>query len=191
MPISALKLLELNEKYNLIENLSERELLNPEGVGTDLRVGEVYKIIEPGFLGIDERHTPAIKKVADINEGDKKVVLNPGAYVLVKTMERLNVPAEKISLETWKASRYLMPVVYPRSTLQRCGIALFRTKTDPGYSGELTFGLTNLGNQKFTFELGARMFNVVFEPVIGDINRAYSGQHNQGRVSGGVTEFQN
>ena len=61
MPISALKLLELNEKYNLIENLSERELLNPEGVGTDLRVGEVYKIIEPGFLGIDERHTPAIK----------------------------------------------------------------------------------------------------------------------------------
>ena len=191
MPISALKLLELNQRYHLIENLSERELENPEGVGTDLRVGEVYKTTEAGFLGIEERHTPEIKKIADIKEGDKKVVLNPGAYVLVKTIERINVPSEKISLETWKAARYLMPVVYPRSTLQRCGIALFRTKTDPGYSGELTFGLANLGNQKFTFELGARMFNIVFEPVIGDIKRAYSGQHNQGRVSGGVTEVQN
>ena len=191
MPISALKLLELNRKYNLIENLSERELENPEGVGVDLRVGEVYRAIEPGFLGINERHTPEIKKIADIKEGDKKVVLNPGAYVLVKTIETINVPFEKISLETWKPARYLMPVVYPRSTLQRCGIALFRTKTDPGYSGELTFGLANLGKQKFTFELGARMFNVVFEPVIGDIGRAYSGQHNEGRVSGGVTEVQN
>ena len=35
------------------------------------------------------------------------------------------------------------------------------------------------------------MFNIVFEPVIGDIQRAYSGQHNEGRVSGGVTEVQN
>jgi len=191
MPISALKLLELNRKYNLIENLSERELENPEGVGTDLRVGEVYQATEPGFLGIDERHTPEIKKMADIKEGDKKVVLNPGAYVLVKTIERVNIPSEKITLEKWKPARYLMPVVYPRSTLQRCGIALFRTKTDPGYSGELTFGLANLGKQKFTFELGARMFNIVFEPVIGDIRRVYSGQHNDGRVSGGVTEFQN
>ena len=191
MPISALKLLELNKKYHLIENLSERELLNPEGVGTDLRVGEVYQITEPGFLGIVERHTPEVKKIADVNNGDKKVVLNPGAYVLVKTMERINVPAEKIQIEKLRASKYLMPIVYPRSTLQRCGIALFRTKTDPGYSGELTFGLVNLGNQKFSFELGARMFNLVFEPVIGDIIRAYSGQHNEGRVSGGVTEIQN
>ncbi len=191
MPISALKLLELNKRYNLIENLSERELENPEGVGTDLRVGEVYKTIEPGFLGVTERHTPEIKKIADIKQGDKKVVLNPGAYVLVKTIERINIPSEKIPIESWKSSKYLMPIVFPRSTLQRCGIALFRTKTDPGYSGELIFGLANLGNQKFTFELGARMFNIVFEPVIGEIGRAYSGQHNLGRVSGGVTEIQN
>ena len=191
MPISALKLLELNKRYNLIENLSERELENPEGVGTDLRVGEVYQAIEPGFLGVEERHTPEIKKIADINNGDKKVVLNPGSYVLVKTIERVNIPSEKIVLEKWKAAKYLMPVVFPRSTLQRCGIALFRTKTDPGYSGELTFGLANLGKQKFVFELGARMFNIVFEPVVGELGRAYSGQHNLGRVSGGITEVQN
>jgi len=156
-----------------------------------LRVGEVYQAIEPGFLGIDERHTPKIKKIADINEGDKKVVLNPRAYVLVKTIEKVNIPDKKISIESWKPARYLMPVIYPRTTLQRCGIALFRSKTDPGYSGELIFGLANLGNQKFTFELGARMFNIVFEPVIGNIGRVYSGQHNEGRVSGGVTEIQN
>jgi deoxycytidine triphosphate deaminase len=43
MILSAKKILELNEKYKIIENLSEREL-NPEGVGIDVRVGEVYKI---------------------------------------------------------------------------------------------------------------------------------------------------
>lgn len=190
MPISALKLLELNRKYNLIENLSERELENPEGVGTDIRVGEVYQAVEEGFLGVTERHTPEIKKIADIKKGDKKIVLNPGSYILVKTIEKVNIPSEKIPVEKRK-KRYLMPVVFPRSTLQRCGVALFRTKTDPGYSGELTFGLANLGKHKFTFELGARMFNIVFEPVIGELGRAYSGQHNKGRVSGGVTEVQN
>ena len=42
MIISAKKIIELNKKYKLIENLSEREL-TPEDVGIDIRVGEVYK----------------------------------------------------------------------------------------------------------------------------------------------------
>ena len=190
MALSAVKILELNEKNNFIENLSERELNNPEGVGIDIRGGEVYEILEPGFLGVTERHTPAIKKVASIKDGNKGFVIKPRGYFLIKTIEKFNIPSEKVEIEPGNF-KYLTPIINPRSTLQRCGIALFRTKTDPGYSGELTFGIANLGKFDFKFELGSRMFNVLFEEVVGEIKRSYSGQHQGGRVSGGVTETQN
>jgi hypothetical protein len=41
MIISAKRILELNSEYHFIENLDKREL-NPEGVGFDIRVGEIY-----------------------------------------------------------------------------------------------------------------------------------------------------
>ncbi len=191
MALSAVKILELNEKYNLIENLSERELNNPEGVGIDIRVGEVYEIEGDGFLGVTERKMPNIKKIASISDGDKEVTMKPGDYLLVKTMERFNIPSEKVEIEKG-VKKHLTPIINPRSTLQRCGIGLFKTKTDPGYSGELTFGIANLGKQNFRFELGARMFNVLIEEVTGEIKRSYSGQHQGGRVaSDGKAEVQN
>ena len=191
MTLSAVKILELNEKYHLIENLSERELNNPEGVGIDLRVGEVYEIEGDGFLGVTERKMPNTKKIASILDGDKEVTMKPGDYLLVKTMEKFNIPSEKVEIEKG-IKKYLTPIINPRSTLQRCGIGLFKTKTDPGYSGELTFGIANLGKQTFKFELGARMFNVLIEEVTGEMKRSYSGQHQGGRVtSDGKQEVQN
>src|SRR3989344_5665427 len=88
--LSAVKILELNETYKLIENLSERELNNPEGVGIDIRVGEVYAIEGDGFLGVTERKMPDTKKIASILDGDKEVTMKPGDYLLVKTMEKFN-----------------------------------------------------------------------------------------------------
>ncbi len=191
MALSAVKILELNQKHNLIEGLSDRELNNPEGVGIDIRVGEVYEIEGDGFLGVTERKMPNIKMIASITKGDKQVTMNPGDYLLVKTIEKFNIPGEKVEVEKG-VHKYLTPIINPRSTLQRCGVGLFKTKTDPGYSGELTFGIANLGKQKFTFELGARMFNVLIQEVTGEISRAYSGQNQGGRVtSDGKKEVQN
>ena len=188
MPISALKVLELNEflksqgKPPLVEGLCERELNNPEGCGLDLRVGEVYKLKGNGFLGVEDRKTPEVEKIDCVNN---KIVMFPNEYFLVKTMETIHSPAEKIRLypwwKFWESKKYLMPVIYPRSTLQNCGIELIATKTDPGYIGQLRFGLKNIGLAKFDFEPGARMFNIVFEPVIGEIKRAYEGQWQGGK----------
>lgn len=189
MPLSSKKVLELN----LIEDLCEREIKSPEGVGLDLRVGEVFKIEGDGFLGIEDRHTPKKILIAKYDPDEiKEVTINPGDYLLVKTIESINTPSEKITIEDGSEPRYLMPYVYPRSTLQRCGISFHATKTDPGYHGQLVFGIANPGNNKFTFELGSRMFNIVFYPVIGEIEREYDGQNQNGRVtSDGKTEKQN
>lgn len=189
MIISARKIIELNKKYNLIENLAEREL-NPEGVGIDVRVGEVYKLKDGGFLGVKERRTPEVEKIADVKQGDKKITLKPGDFVLVKTIEKVNIPAKKVVIEEGKEPIFLMLDVYPRSTLQRCGIYFMGTKTDPGYFGELTFALVNVGNSSFGLELGARIANLVFKQVLGDISRPYEGQWKGGRVSTGAIEEQ-
>lgn len=183
MIISTLKVLELNKKYNLVENLDEREQQNPEGVGIDIRAGEIYRITGEGYLGVSNRKTSDVEKIADIKKGDKEIVMKPGDYLLVKTIEKFNLPGEKIKIEEGAGPMYLSLHVYPRSTLQRCGVYLMATKTDPGYKGELTFALSNLGNKPFRLELGARFANIVFMQVAGEIQRAYEGQWKGGRVS--------
>ncbi|MCP6727635.1 MAG: hypothetical protein KJI69_06515 [Patescibacteria group bacterium] len=198
MKISALRILELNKKHNLLENLAERELNNPEGSGIDLRVGEVYRIAGDSLLSADEtggkRHSPETELIGDVKKnGHKRITIHPGEYLLVKTMESINAPDHKIKYGGFfSRKRYLIPKISPRSSLQKGGVGLLRTRTDPGWYGPLTFGLNNKGNQDFHFELGARMFSVEYEPVIGEIKRAYSGQHQGGRVtSQGKTEKQN
>ena len=193
MIISSVKVLELNEKYGLVKDLGDRDRENPEGAGLDLRVGEVYRLKGRNFLGVNERASSKIEKIAILYEdGNKRITMRPGDYFLVTTMETIRSPEEKVDIGEGMPPVYLMPLVFPRSSLQRGGVALLRTKTDPGYEGKLTFGLKNMGNQDFEFELGARMFNIVFEVVLGEINRAYSGQHQGGRItSGGGKEKQN
>ncbi len=190
-------ILDLNQDYKLIEGLSERELNNPEGSGIDLRVGQVHRIIGDSFLGADDtggkRYSPKTELIGDFEkDGNRIIVLKPGEYVLVTTIEIINSPNVKIKYDPLLPEGYLIPKVWPRSSLQRGGISFHATKTDPGYKGNLTFGIKNQGDCNFIFELGARMFNIEFEVVIGEIKRTYSGQHQGGRTSSmGREEIQN
>ena len=193
MILSALKVLELNEKYNLIEGLSDRELENPEGTILDLRVGQILNITGESFLGVNERYSSKTEMMGDVTkDGNKRFTIKPGEYYLVTTMEILHSPAEKIKYDENFPEAYLIPKVFPRTSLQRGGVSLHFSNTNPGYKGQLTFGIRNLGNRDFIFELGARMFSVEYVAVVGDIKRAYSGQHQGGRVtSNGKIEVQN
>lgn len=159
----------VNEK-KLVEDLCERELQNPEGAGFDLRVGEVF-ISEGGeaFLGENERHTPRVGSIAKYKE-NKDIILKPGDFVLVKTIEKVNLPND------------VAAIFRPRSTLQRCGIGLFTATASPGYCGELTFGMCNLGKNDFKLELGARIVHIIFFKTTENISK-YRGQWQGGRVS--------
>ncbi|MFA5953416.1 MAG: hypothetical protein WC812_02385 [Candidatus Pacearchaeota archaeon] len=193
MILSALKVLELNKKYNLIENLSERELENPEGTILDLRIGQIHKIIGESFLGIQERYSSKIETIGDVNkDGNKKFTIKPGEFFLVTTIEIISSPAEKIKYDASFPEGYIIPKIFPRTSLQRGGLSLHCSNTNPGYKGQLTFGIKNQGDQDFVFELGARMFSIEYVAVVGEIKRIYSGQHQGGRVtSDGKKEVQN
>jgi len=176
--IGTKELLKLVDSIKLVENLSERELTNPEGSGFDLRVGEVHKIKEgEAFLGVTDRFTPETEVLAKHPE-NKEFTLKPGEYVLVTTMEKVNLPFN------------INGIWVPRSTLQRSGLILRTASTAPGYQGKLTFGLLNAGKSNFRFELGARIAHGYFF-YTGENVSTYRGQWQGGRVSTqGKTEKQ-
>lgn len=163
------------KKNRLIENLGDRELENPEGVGLDLRLGAVYKITAGGAFieaNLGKRKGVTTEIIAEYKKGGRqaKVVIKPGEYLLVSTIEKINTPKD------------LMPVIFPRTSLFRSGLLLLNSKTDPGYQGTLTMGLKNLSDFEVTLEMGARICNIVFFEIKGEIV-SYRGQHQGGRIS--------
>ncbi|MCL5010447.1 MAG: hypothetical protein M1289_02480 [Patescibacteria group bacterium] len=200
------KLLELVKTQKLVENLSERELTNPEGAGFDLRLGEVYKISGKAFLGVTERHTAGIELIAEYKKEVKSpafakasagrqkskvkntaqnskvkktnpeskhlnaIIIKPGEFFLVKTIEKINLPLN------------LSAVILPRTTTFRSGLFLRTGAVAPGYSGELTFGLKNEGPINVEIEMGARFAHILFHEVKGRGSR-YRGQWQGGRVT--------
>ncbi len=165
------ELLKLVKEKKLVENLSERELTNPEGAGFDLRLGEVYEIAGKSFLGIEERKTPEIKLVAKFQESEKSsFIFKPGTFYLMKTMEKVNTPEDILILFT------------PRTTIFRSGMMIFTATCSPGYCGELTFAICNLGSCEVEIEMGARVVHAIFFQVGGKTN-LYRGQWQGGRVT--------
>ena len=172
------KLLELVKEIKLVEGLSDRELTNPEGAGFDLRLGEVYKISGDAFLGETERKTADIELVQEYKEGEKRtIVLKPGDYFLVSTIEKVNMPI------------YLTANFKPRTTTFRSGLFLRTGNVAPGYQGKLTFGLKNEGPIEVTIEMGARFVHMQVEEVLGD-GAQYRGQWQGGRVAATKKEVQ-
>lgn len=173
-----LKLVKSGEK--LIVDLGERELDNPEGVGLDLRLGSIHKIIKGGAYievdgqdGLGKRKGVITKEIASFKKEAKKqqvVIIKPRDYYLVQTIESVNTPTD------------LMPVIYPRSSLFRAGLLLLNSKTDPGYKGSFTMGLINLSKFPVKLQIGARICNIVFYRIEGKTVN-YRGQHQGGRVT--------
>jgi deoxycytidine triphosphate deaminase len=171
MILGVKELLKLVKSKNLVENLSERELKNPEGAGFDLRIGEIYEIYGKGFLGVGERKTPKVILLAKYNPKKKSsFVFKPGRYYLMKTIEKINTP-ENISI-----------IFRPRGTLFRMGLMTFTGNVSPGYRGEMIYGLINLGPCEVKIELGARVAHAMFFEVKGK-SSLYRGQWRGGRVT--------
>ena len=172
MIIGPQKLLQLVKEKQLVSNLAERELTNPEGAGFDLRLGEVYAITGGrAFLGVTERETPEMELLAT-SEGSvqKSFTFEQGKYYLVTTMETVNLP------------KNITCNMKPRTTTFRSGLFLRTGNVAPGYKGKLTFAVKNEGSIPVTVELGARIVHAQFYWVDGG-GSMYRGQWQGGRVT--------
>lgn len=162
-------LLDLVRNGQIVKNLSDRELLTPEGVGFDLRLGSLSVIGDgSGSLRVSTRRTPPVRVISADERGC--VSLEPGETYLASTVEEFNLPPE------------LAATFFPRSTLFRSGVGFHSSILPPGYVGPMTFALTNHHNRPFEMEIGARFAHVVFHSVHGDVG-LYRGQWQGGRIS--------
>ena len=158
-------ILELIEKKKLIENV---DMNNVQPSGVDLRAKIIYRLKNGGYLGVKNRQTPNVDVVSD-KTGDK-IVLEPNEFVLVETMEKVNMPKD------------LLALILPRSSLFRCGVSLHTAVVDPGFIGTLTFGMKNMSDHPFELEIGSKIGQIVFEEVKGN-DKLYNGKYQGGKVT--------
>ena len=178
MVLGIKELHQLVKEKQLVSNLSQRELENPEGAGFDLRIGELYGISGKGFLGVTERETPAMNLLSKYEESKTtEVLLKPNTYYVLKTIESVNMPENLLAMMT------------PRSTLFRSGVYVFGGQVPPGYAGELNMGIYNFKQEEFRLEMGARVVHIMFFEVKGEGN-LYRGQWQGGRVTTDQRETQ-
>lgn len=161
MLLSYKKILELVKEKAIIENFS-LECLSSSGY--DLRIGKIYKIKTPGFIGCKKHKSP---KIEELEFNDYK--LKPNEYLLIETIEKVNIPEN------------LAARILPRSSLFRMGCSLETALVDPGFKGTLTIGLKNLTEREFKFEKGARIAQIVFEEVSEGV-KLYKGRYQGGKV---------
>ncbi len=145
----------------LLENCDEECV---EGAGYDLRLGGFYGADGQTFLGKEERRLPEVDEIRE-----DVLLLKPGGYVLMETVEKVNMPEG------------LAARVLNRSSLFRCGASTFNALVDPGYEGTLTFGLKNVSGHDFSIERGCRVAQIVFEEVKGGAS-SYGGRYQGGKV---------
>lgn len=164
------ELKKLIKKVNLVTNLSERELKDPEGCVFDLRLGKVFSLKGKAFLGIDERETPDLVEEASHDENNRRsFIFVPGKYYLTKTIEEVNLP------------KNIAAVFKPRSTTFRCGLAVRTGFANPGYHGPLYFSIINQTDFPVEVEMGARFVSVYFHEINGKAMHTYRGQWQGGR----------
>ena len=164
------KLLKLIKEQNLIEGL-DKENINVEGCGIDLRIGEIYEMEKgKGFIYQETRDTPKYNLIAKFEKvKSQKIKLEPGKFYIAKTIETINVPKD------------IFGIFIPRGTFFASGVLVSGFRVDPGYKGNFRFHLVNLGGSEFEIEMGARIANMIFLKVEGKTN-LYQGQWQGGRA---------
>ncbi|MEF8780198.1 MAG: dCTP deaminase [Haloferacaceae archaeon] len=132
----------------------------------DLRLGEE-------FLEFQRTNIPCIHPNAEeevekyvtethVDEGDD-FILHPGDFVLGTTKERVEVPAD------------LLATVEGRSSLGRLAVVIHATAgiVDPGYNGQITLELSNLGTAPVALTPGMRVSQLIFTELKRPADRPY------------------
>ncbi|QLH82238.1 dCTP deaminase [Halosimplex pelagicum] len=132
----------------------------------DLRLGESF--LEFQRTNIPCIHPNSEREVSDyvtetvVDEGDS-FILHPGDFVLATTIESVSVPAD------------LVGHVEGRSSLGRLAIVIHSTAglADPGYEGQITLELSNLGVAPVALSPGMRVAQMTFTQTTSPAERPY------------------
>ncbi|HEX2671487.1 MAG TPA: dCTP deaminase [Polyangiaceae bacterium] len=144
--------------------VDEAQQLQPASV--DLRLSAEFLTYKPAQVTcLDPRQpetlTAGTERVT-VPEGSA-FILHPGEFVLGSTMERVTIPPD------------LVARVDGRSSVGRLAIVVHATAgfIDPGFEGEITLELSNIGRIPVRLYPGMRIAQVVFQLMTSPAERPY------------------
>jgi dCTP deaminase len=135
----------------------------------DLRLGAEF--LEFQRTNISCIHPTREREVSEyidetvVDEGEE-FILHPGDFVLGTTKERVEMPAD------------LVANVEGRSSLGRLAVVVHATAgfVDPGYRGQVTLELSNLGTAPVALTPGMRVSQLVFTELSSPSERPYGAE---------------
>ena len=91
--------------------------------------------------------------------------MKTGELSLIATMEFVSLPAD------------LAATLRGRSSFGRKGVLLGAGYIDPGFRGNLTLCMVNMGKEDIAVEKGTRIVQMLIHPILGDVENAYNGNY--------------
>jgi len=158
----------LEEGDLVVEPLDDPDIqIQPASV--DLRLGrEFLEFQRTNISCIHPNSEQEIDEYIDetvVDEGEE-FILHPGDFVLGTTHERVEIPTD------------LIAHVEGRSSLGRLAIVVHATAglCDPGYKGQITLELSNLGTAPVALTPGMRISQLTFTELKSPADRPYGAE---------------
>ena len=126
-----------------------------------------------GTLGITPFAEDSLQPASYDLRCAEDTVLWKGELSLIPSMEFISLPAD------------LAATLWGRSSFGRKGVLLCAGYIDPGFRGNLTLCMVNMGSEDIPVAKGTRIIQMLIHPVFGDIETAYNGQYQD--IHGVVT----
>jgi dCTP deaminase len=149
----------------VVEPLSDPDLqVQPASV--DLRLGREFLEFQHANIACihpnDEAEVEEYVSETVVGEGGE-YILHPGDFVLGTTVERVEIPPD------------LIAHVEGRSSLGRLAVVVHATAglCDPGYRGQITLELSNLGRAPVALTPGMRISQLTFTELTSPAERPY------------------
>jgi dCTP deaminase len=163
---------------DILDRLAEGDLVVEPLEDPDLQVQPASIDLRLGreFLEFQHANIPCIHPTSEaeteeyveetIVEEDGEFILHPGDFVLGTTVERVEIPPD------------LIANVQGRSSLGRLAVVIHATAgvIDPGYRGQITLELSNLGTAPVALTPGMRISQVIFTELSSPAKRPYGSE---------------
>lgn len=95
-------------------------------------------------------------------------VLKPGLCTLAHTLEWVELPSD------------LAATIRTRSSYGRRGILVTAGYVDPGFRGQLTLGLVNMGREEVHLKINDRVVQLILHQVLG-ADQTYDGRYQDSK----------
>ncbi len=142
----------------------------------DLRLGSTFITYRaPAVSCIDPRDQEAFERITDLMRvGDEGFVLQSGDFALGSTFERVRIP------------KHLVGRVEGRSSIGRLGVVVHATAgfIDPGFEGQITLELSNLGRCAVKVYPGMRISQLVLHTMTSPSERPYGHRSRLSKYQG-------